>query len=539
MNQTALELLFGRLHPMVLHVPIGLLIALAALESLALIRRRPIARDVVVPLVWLTAGSAILAALTGLTLAQEAATATSTLDNHKLLGIAVAVGTTLAAAATLRAAWITVYRGLLLITVGLLIPAGHLGASMTHGQDFLTEPFEISRLPAKSPGDREVSPSAAAGDPTAKSDFPGVSAVFVQRCGSCHGAERQRSQLALHTPDGIRAGGKNGPVLVAGKPEASELVRRLRLPLDDQAHMPPSTRPQPDEGEIALIERWVAAGAPMVDGPASTNGAPAETPAGADAASPPADPPADAAAIEALRNKQIHVEPLAQDSVILSIDCSPAGRELTDAELRSLLTPLRRHVARLNLSRTQAGHETIATVAEMAALTRLDLSGTAIDDADVAKLAALPALEELILTRTNLSDQAAATLQSMTGLRRLYVWKSGLTDDAIAGLRGARPDDLLVDSGDRPDAAARDAETELKFTSDAPIPGQTQAAPATSLQPVNVTCPVTGTAVDPKFVVVWKGRAIGFCCPNCPSKFWADPGAFESKLPAENPAPSP
>jgi hypothetical protein len=34
------------------------------------------------------------------------------------------------------------YAVFLLLTLGLLIPAGHLGASMTHGPDFLFEPFD-------------------------------------------------------------------------------------------------------------------------------------------------------------------------------------------------------------------------------------------------------------------------------------------------------------------------------------------------------------------------------------------------------------
>lgn len=542
MNEGALELFFGRLHPMVLHAPIGLLIGLAALELLGLIRRRAIPRDVSVPLVWLTAASAVLTALTGLTLAQEAPTSTETLDNHKLLGIAVAVGATLTAAATLRAGWSVAYRGLLVLTVGLLLPAGHLGASMTHGETFLTEPFSAPRPPAATEPTKNPQPGTeAAGNPHVSVEFEGVAEIFTEKCGSCHGAGRQRGQLALHTPDGIRAGGKHGPVLVAGKPEESEMLRRLRLPPDDQSHMPPASRPQPDEQEIALIERWIAAGAAMNGGASATNGARAERAreAAAAPAGDAAEPQPDAAAIEALRARLIHVEPTARAANTLWIDCSAASREVSDAELRSLLAPLREHVAVLSLARSQTGRDTIAVVAEMPLLTRLDLSSTATDDADLVTLAALPKLEELVLTRTHVTDAAIETLQAMRSLRRLYVWKSGLTDVGLATLREKRPDDLLVDAGDRPDAVASDAETELKFTSDAPLPGQAPVATAASLQPVNSICPVSGTPVDPKFVVVWKGRAIGFCCPNCPTKFWADPTAYETKLPGPAGAPSP
>src|SRR5262245_57447408 len=202
MSEGALELFFGRLHPMVLHAPIGLLIALAALELFALARRRPNQRDMTVPLAWLTAAAAILTALTGLTLAQESPTPTDTLQNHKLLGIAVAIGATLVALATLRPAWNIVYRIALVLTVGLLLPAGHLGATMTHGEGFLTEPFSAPRPPplaadGKAPGASD----ATAPDAGAASDFSAVAQIFAEKCGTCHGAARQRGQLALHQPD--------------------------------------------------------------------------------------------------------------------------------------------------------------------------------------------------------------------------------------------------------------------------------------------------------------------------------------------------
>jgi hypothetical protein len=29
---------------------------------------------------------------------------------------------------------------------------------------------------------------------------------------------------------------------------------------------------------------------------------------------------------------------------------------------------------------------------------------------------------------------------------------------------------------------------------------------------------------------VFDGKIVGFCCPNCPKEFWADPQAFADKL---------
>ncbi|MDZ4828772.1 MAG: YHS domain-containing protein, partial [Phycisphaerae bacterium] len=51
-----------------------------------------------------------------------------------------------------------------------------------------------------------------------------------------------------------------------------------------------------------------------------------------------------------------------------------------------------------------------------------------------------------------------------------------------------------------------------------------------SLKPINAVCPVSGTPVDPRYTIVYEGKVIGFCCPNCPKKFWDDPKAFAEKL---------
>ena len=57
-------------------------------------------------------------------------------------------------------------------------------------------------------------------------------------------------------------GGQSGPVIVPGQAAQSELLRRVRLPLDDQDHMPPEGKPQPAPEDLALLEWWVEAGAP-------------------------------------------------------------------------------------------------------------------------------------------------------------------------------------------------------------------------------------------------------------------------------------
>ena len=87
---------FGRLHPLVLHAPIGFLLAALVLEAMT--ARAKLARPALALFLWLTALSAVVAASTGWVLGHEDGYGGATLERHEQLGIAVA----LAASATAR-----------------------------------------------------------------------------------------------------------------------------------------------------------------------------------------------------------------------------------------------------------------------------------------------------------------------------------------------------------------------------------------------------------------------------------------------------
>jgi hypothetical protein len=51
------------------------------------------------------------------------------------------------------------------------------------------------------------------------------------------------------------------PAVVPGKPEASELLRRVKLPRDHDEAMPADDGPGLTAAEILILERWIAGGA--------------------------------------------------------------------------------------------------------------------------------------------------------------------------------------------------------------------------------------------------------------------------------------
>lgn len=101
-----------------------------------------------------------------------------------------------------------------------------------------------------------------------------VAPVLAGRCAICHRGEGAPLGLKLDGLEGLLAGSRSGPVVVAGDPAGSELVRRIKgasLP-----RMPMTGPPFLSDAEIAMIERWVAQG---LQAGAAATAIPAATPA--------------------------------------------------------------------------------------------------------------------------------------------------------------------------------------------------------------------------------------------------------------------
>jgi hypothetical protein len=101
-----------------------------------------------------------------------------------------------------------------------------------------------------------------------------VQPLIESRCVSCHGPDKQKGQLRLDSREAMLKGGESGPVLIPGKPSESLLVQVV-LHQKKDLEMPPKERLTP--ADIAVLERWIAAGAPWPQGHA-TNSAAAQKP---------------------------------------------------------------------------------------------------------------------------------------------------------------------------------------------------------------------------------------------------------------------
>jgi len=86
-----------------------------------------------------------------------------------------------------------------------------------------------------------------------------VAPILNKYCAGCHNAEDAEGKLNLESFAGLEAGGKRGPVLMPGRSEASRLLRVLTGKA--KPAMPPEGSEKLSDEEIALLARWIDAGA--------------------------------------------------------------------------------------------------------------------------------------------------------------------------------------------------------------------------------------------------------------------------------------
>ncbi|RMH25719.1 MAG: hypothetical protein D6692_10285 [Planctomycetota bacterium] len=248
---------FGRTHPLLLHVPIGVLAAMLTLEALGVWRRKApewgTRRDLAGLLVLSAAGAGV----SGWLLAEEDYGG-STVTLHRWLAVGFVVGCLMLAVGAWRRS-VRIYGAFVVVATGLCAAAGHFGGTITHGRDFLTEPFFKKPPPARSNRGADSDQTALVEPVSIYTSV--IEPIFADKCVSCHGPDKQKGGLAMHTPEDLLFGGDTGPAFVAGDPDHSEMVWRLRLPLEDEYRMPPKEKPQLTDAEVAAIIKWIADGA--------------------------------------------------------------------------------------------------------------------------------------------------------------------------------------------------------------------------------------------------------------------------------------
>ncbi|MEJ7643516.1 MAG: PSD1 and planctomycete cytochrome C domain-containing protein [Chryseolinea sp.] len=158
-------------------------------------------------------------------------------------------------------------RILLIAAVVSVTITGHYGASLTHGEDYLTSTFPSNkRITVDSPSDSLLSiKNVQLSQAQLQELNVQVRTILAHHCYKCHGPTKVKGELRLDSREFIMKGGKNGVVVVAGNPADSEIIQRVSLPRNHKDAMP-----EKGEGlsgkEIEWLRFWIREGAPWPEG---------------------------------------------------------------------------------------------------------------------------------------------------------------------------------------------------------------------------------------------------------------------------------
>lgn len=436
--------MIGRLHPLLVHFPVALLLVVPLLEIAT--RWRPDWRDAAGLLLWLGTAGAYAAVVAGLALAYADGHAGAGVERHLWGGVAVAAAATLACLARERGG--RLYAASLLGTVGILGWAAHLGGNLVHGSHYLTEGIppgvrRVLRIP--DPPQPEVySPDTVYG--------AGVYPVFERYCLSCHGPTKQKGSYRMDNFALLVAGGQSGvAALVPGQPDRSELLRRVLLPVADKKAMPPQGQPRPKESDLKLLRWWIAQGASR-----ELTLAEASQQDPVFAALLQAARPADAAQIYLPRVPDYtkHLEQIARLSRDLGVTIAPISKRpgdglllrrhpsdrVFDRDALAKLGPIAPFIVELELPGADLDDHSVSVLKEFRNLTKLNLERNRLTGESLHELAALSQLSIINLCESPLSDAGLVKIAAIRSVRKVYTAGSRVTMDGLNRFRAQRPE---------------------------------------------------------------------------------------------------
>lgn len=418
---------FAHLHPVVVHLPIGILLLAALFDWLSIRPKYGYLRPAVPVLLRFGAFAALVACGSGWLLGQSGEYDADLLWQHQWLGLATAAASLTACIAPYRLVFST-------LSAVLLTLAGHLGGNLTHGEGYLTAAL-AQQTEIKRPADVQ---EAAVFQEV-------VSVILREKCVSCHSNAKQKGGLRLDTKEGLLKGGKKGVAIVPGSAANGELIRRCLLPLGHDEHMPPKEKPQLTTGELAILQWWLTSGAnfekKVQDLPqpaavkhilASWASGPSNEPG--ELTDLPDEPiePAPAAVVQKLQRAGVLVLPLAQNSRWLEVNFINLPQPPDSVfPLLAQLAPL---LMSLKLSGCRLPESAWPFLGKMTQLRRLVLDNTPTNDAVLPVFSTLQELRILSLAHTQVSADGVNTLSALQKLQRIYLFGAQVRGVSLPGV---------------------------------------------------------------------------------------------------------
>ncbi len=427
----------GRMHPLLLHFPIVLLLLALALQWYAASSSRGSGNFYPVFSQNLLLSGALLSGVTvvmGLFLSKEEGYSGNTLQWHKWTGAGIFFLASIIYWAANRS-W---YKGIIAKAAGVvavvsLMLTGHFGASLTHGEDFILQPLSVYYKTPAVPIDQAIVFDHV------------IRPIFEKKCMSCHNPDKLKGELILADSASIVKGGKTGQLFVPGNPGISLLLERVHLPLEEKKHMPPKGKTQLTENEIALLTVWIRNETPFTQ---KVMELPPDDSLRLLAAAvlEPAEiqeeqfdfAAADEKIIAKLNTDYLTITPLAKASPALEVNIY--NRAAYTKKQLEVLTEVRKQVVALNLNKLPVTDEDMKIIGQFENLRKLDLNFTDITANGLKELASLKHLKRLTLSGTAVKyNELKAQLPLFKSLETISVWNTGIAPGEAEELQKAYP----------------------------------------------------------------------------------------------------
>jgi len=439
----------GSFHPLLVHLPIGVLLLAALFQFLSRKEKYQSLASAVGITLFIGMISAIASCISGYLLSGTGDYDEGMIFNHQWSGIVLAIISIFAwylNRIEKQITWITI------LMVFLIILTGHLGGSITHGSDYLTRAFSAE---ASEQNEQKRKPIPNVQQALAYQDV--IKPILTSKCYKCHGPNKQKGKLRLDMPDFILKGGKGGKAIVAGNTDESELIKRILLSKESDDHMPPIEQSQLTKTELDLIHWWVSSGADFNKKVADLAQTEKIKPVLLSLQSEekgeialisdiPKEsvPQADAKVVQALLARGIAVIPVALNSNYLSVNFV-ALDSITDKDLQ-LLEPLSKQVIWLKIGDLNMDDTKLKSIVKLSSLSRLSLERTAVSDAGIGLLNGLSKLTYLNLVGSSVTAKGLSQLKSLKELRQIFLYQTVISKAEFSQLSKLFPK-AIIDTG--------------------------------------------------------------------------------------------
>jgi uncharacterized membrane protein len=447
----------GRFHPLLVHFPIGILVLAFIFECFSIRERYKSLKGAVQPALFWGTLFAIASAISGFFLRKEGGYDESLAELHQNAGIATAVASFIVYVIRLRFKYWIVNpvkrkqaRIVLFVPLMLLLTlTGHLGGSLTHGEDYLFATVSGTRNAISDPA-LKIKTIPDINHAVLYQDV--IQPILEARCYDCYSSRKQKGKLRLDKEMFIARGGEDGPIVAGAVADSSTLFKRLVLPLEDEDHMPPNEKPQLSSSEIALIKYWLSE-KPLFNRRISEfenrdkitaiiqslQQAPQQSWI-------PTEPVAEAneknlRKIEAYGLQPI---PLGLSSNYLMVSFTN-NRNITDEQLQDLMG-IKDQLIWLNLSNTTITDQQMNRLSGLNNIRVLYLNNTPVSDAGILSLAGMTELRLLNLVGTRITDNSIPALLKLKKLTNLFLYQTLLTEEGIETVID-QAEEVQVDTG--------------------------------------------------------------------------------------------